>query len=298
MKLCIVAGMPRSGTTFLYHNLQRHPDIFAPFRKEVNYFNVHYGKGEAWYRDMYKEADARQVCLDITPTYFLEPLTDDRINSFGADTKIILAVRDPVDWPLSYYAQFSSFNYNMPSFEDFLKGYEYKIDGQTLLVDARNNFIPRRITQMMEAFGDRLLVYPYRLLEESPLVMFRGIEKFLGISSYFDEGKFDNRKINASGRKNMVWLTRLMANPTFKNLVQKAVPRALILKARQKFDAAGAKKPQSSFEHDPKHKALCEEMFAEQQRWVDALFSEHDFILGDGTPLYADEGLKKRAAAR
>ena len=35
----LVAGFPKCGSTFLYHLLKQHPDIFIPNIKELNYFN-------------------------------------------------------------------------------------------------------------------------------------------------------------------------------------------------------------------------------------------------------------------
>ena len=35
----LVAGFPRSGSTFLYHLLTQHPEIYIPKIKEINYFN-------------------------------------------------------------------------------------------------------------------------------------------------------------------------------------------------------------------------------------------------------------------
>ncbi|MBN2757956.1 MAG: hypothetical protein JXR51_12320 [Bacteroidales bacterium] len=41
--------MPRAGTTFMYHYLQKHPEVFLPYRKEIQYFDLNYSEGENWY---------------------------------------------------------------------------------------------------------------------------------------------------------------------------------------------------------------------------------------------------------
>ena len=37
----VVMGAARSGTTWLYHRLKRHPGIFVPPIKEIHYFDIH-----------------------------------------------------------------------------------------------------------------------------------------------------------------------------------------------------------------------------------------------------------------
>ena len=43
--LFIVYGMPRTGTTYLYHALADHPQIYVPYRKESMFFSVNFDKG-------------------------------------------------------------------------------------------------------------------------------------------------------------------------------------------------------------------------------------------------------------
>ena len=70
-KTFVVAGMPRAGTTFMYYFMQQHPEIFAPVRKEVNYFSFFYDKGEEWYHNLFKEMKQEKYGMDISPVYFL-----------------------------------------------------------------------------------------------------------------------------------------------------------------------------------------------------------------------------------
>jgi hypothetical protein len=70
----IIPGMPRCATTFLYHNLQKHPSVFCPFRKETNYFSVNYHKGIDWYRHLYREIRPGQIGADVSPSYLLHKI--------------------------------------------------------------------------------------------------------------------------------------------------------------------------------------------------------------------------------
>ena len=63
IRINFVIGMPRAGTTFLYYNLEKHPNIFLPYRKELKYFNTNYVNGEEWYINFYKEIANDEVTL-------------------------------------------------------------------------------------------------------------------------------------------------------------------------------------------------------------------------------------------
>ena len=97
-KPVIIAGMPRGGATSLYHILNRHPALFVPYRKETAYFSYNYYKGERWYRGLFREMPPACFGLDVSPQYFMDPRSIERVKAFAPDTKVILAIRDPVDW--------------------------------------------------------------------------------------------------------------------------------------------------------------------------------------------------------
>ena len=78
-KIFIVAGMPRTATTFLFQRFQDHPSIFCPYRKETSFFGGNYGRGEAWYHKLYAEMTAEQIGADVSPSYFLESSAIERI---------------------------------------------------------------------------------------------------------------------------------------------------------------------------------------------------------------------------
>jgi hypothetical protein len=40
----LIIGMARSGKTFLYHHLQKHPDVFMALKKEPQFFTANWAK--------------------------------------------------------------------------------------------------------------------------------------------------------------------------------------------------------------------------------------------------------------
>ena len=97
-------GVQKGGTTTLQRLLEQHPDLYLPKQKELHYFSLHYGRGEAWYRQQFAEARVDQRCGEITPYYVFHPEAPARIHALLPQAKLILLLRDPVERALSQVA--------------------------------------------------------------------------------------------------------------------------------------------------------------------------------------------------
>ena len=72
----IMVGMSRAGTSFMYHNLQKPPQIFVPARKELCYFAQNFSNKQEWYESFFSEKFKLVKKKDILP---LRPLKDSDI---------------------------------------------------------------------------------------------------------------------------------------------------------------------------------------------------------------------------
>ena len=97
-------GTQKGGTTTLQRLLEQHPQVYLPPRKELHYFSLHYGEGEAWYRQQFAEARTDQRCGEITPYYLFHPMAPQRIKALLPEAKLIVLLRDPVERALSQVA--------------------------------------------------------------------------------------------------------------------------------------------------------------------------------------------------
>lgn len=130
-------GAPKAGTTWLHENLQRHPQIWLPPKKELDYFN-HEGSAslsgrihlfrrlikwsflrliflrgspeklwnlryrylprtDAWYASLFPEKEG-VICGEITPTYArLDDETIRKIQRLTPEAKIIYILRNPME---------------------------------------------------------------------------------------------------------------------------------------------------------------------------------------------------------
>ncbi|MGH7509227.1 MAG: sulfotransferase domain-containing protein [Gemmatimonadales bacterium] len=102
----LVIGAQRSGTTSLFNYLVRHPDVLAPFAKEVHYFDFNYARGIKWYRGRFPFAHRLErgaLTLDASPYYLAHPLVPARVAQLMPQVKLIALLRNPVERALSHY---------------------------------------------------------------------------------------------------------------------------------------------------------------------------------------------------
>jgi len=109
----LIIGAQKAGTTSLQKALANHPDICASLVKEVHYFDVHYDRGEAWYRAHFaRESDAARARLqgrpfatgEATPFYLAHPQAAQRAARTIPEARLIVLLRDPIERAYSQYA--------------------------------------------------------------------------------------------------------------------------------------------------------------------------------------------------
>jgi hypothetical protein len=96
----IIAGAPRSGTTWLYELLDRHPDVFMakPPRPEPKFFLVDelYARGMAYYNETWFTGAAQYAAAGEKSTNYLESATAaERIHAHLPAVKLVFILREP-----------------------------------------------------------------------------------------------------------------------------------------------------------------------------------------------------------
>jgi hypothetical protein len=107
----IVAGAPRCGTTALYAYLSAHPQIFMSKVKELNYFaddfpnmqKINFRRHDD-YLTLFDDATSNQIGIgEASPFYLFSDVAFDNMYAKLPDAKIIVSLRDPVDFIHSYH---------------------------------------------------------------------------------------------------------------------------------------------------------------------------------------------------
>ena len=104
----IIGGAPRSGTTWLYELLDRHPDVYMakPVKPEPKFFLVDhlYEKGLQFYSDTwFAQAAEWQLAGEKSTDYLESPAAAERIARDLPYVKLVFILRDPADRAYSNY---------------------------------------------------------------------------------------------------------------------------------------------------------------------------------------------------
>jgi len=99
----LLIGAMKSGTSSLHYYLTQHPQVIAPLRKEVHYFDLNFERGESWYRANFGREGQAGVNIDSSPYYLFHPLVPRRAHALVPNAKLIVLLRDPVRRAYSHY---------------------------------------------------------------------------------------------------------------------------------------------------------------------------------------------------
>jgi len=102
-----LAGVQKCGTTSLFHYLAGHPQLQAPRRKEIHFFD---DETVDWRR---RDFGALHACFDgggegrlrfdATPIYLFWPSALERIKAYNPRARLILLFRDPIERAYSHW---------------------------------------------------------------------------------------------------------------------------------------------------------------------------------------------------
>jgi len=97
-------GPDKSGSSWLYHVLSRHPDCFVPAAKDIYYFDRYFAKGEAWYLRHFADAPATAIAVgELSHDYLFSPLAAQRIAQSLPDVALLACLRNPIERSFSQF---------------------------------------------------------------------------------------------------------------------------------------------------------------------------------------------------
>lgn len=116
----LILGGQRCGTTSLFHYLRSHPQVRAASGKELQYFTLHHGRGERWYRGHFPALAAGQVTFEASPYYLFHPSVPARVAATLPHGRFVVLLRDPVRRAYSHYRHSRAYGAEPLSFADAL----------------------------------------------------------------------------------------------------------------------------------------------------------------------------------
>jgi hypothetical protein len=173
--ICI--GAQRAGTTWLYHCLKEHPQVFVSDKKELRFFNYHYNDGIESYQHNFKQVSNEIAIGELTPDYYHQEDALLRIKKHIPNIKLIFILRNPIHRAYSHYQLYYGTQYNKMTFrKTYLKHsdiIEWGKYGQHL------KFIYKHFKK------ENILTIDYDLLKDHPDQFLTTVFTFLGISPKF-----------------------------------------------------------------------------------------------------------------
>lgn len=100
-----VIGVNKAGTSWLYHLLRQHPDVFMSDVKELYYFGDEHDGTEslAAYHDHFPFDEEYRYYGEATVMYYREKRVANEIHAYNPDAKVLAIVRDPIQRSVSQY---------------------------------------------------------------------------------------------------------------------------------------------------------------------------------------------------
>ncbi|WP_144054288.1 sulfotransferase domain-containing protein [Pleurocapsa sp. PCC 7319] len=142
----IITGAKKCGTTSLFHYLSEHPNIGAPIKKEISYFDINFAKGNQWYKSFFPislpgNESPYLITGEATANYICHPQAPQRIAKILPQVKLIALLRNPVDRAYSHYHHTKRIGREDLSFEEALKQEDFRVKQIEQIENNSFNFI-------------------------------------------------------------------------------------------------------------------------------------------------------------
>ena len=193
-------GAPKAGTTWIFENLRKHPDIFVTPVKETNFFHYidMYDRIDE-YKKHFSGSDRYVVKGEISVRYLASPRAAERIYKHIPDVKLFVSLRNPIDQAYSHYWHLKRQNFHQPdlskvdiSFEESINDFKELVLGSSYYYESLNQwynyFKPEQISVII--FEDILT---------DPAAVIKNLYQYLGVDENFMPNSI--YKHNSSVRK-------------------------------------------------------------------------------------------------
>jgi hypothetical protein len=91
-------GAQKAATTWLHHNLARHPGVAMPQKKELHFWDRRRERGVDWWFGRFESLPADRKRGEITPAYgILDRETVQEIACLLPNVRLLFSIRNPID---------------------------------------------------------------------------------------------------------------------------------------------------------------------------------------------------------
>jgi len=174
----IVIGAMKAGTTALFQYLVKHPGVYMPWRKELDFFSnqARWDQGVGWYEEQFAAAPVGMLIGEASPNYTKRhawPETPDRMARVVPEAKLIYMVRDPIARMQSMYLDMLHYGAEVRSMDEAASDHDY----------ITTSLYGWQLAPYAETFGsDRILVETAHRLRVDRDAVLERVLTFLGVN--------------------------------------------------------------------------------------------------------------------
>jgi len=135
----LIIGAQRAGTTSLYENLVKHPNVIPASIKEIHFFDNNFKSGLDWYESHFSSSQnsknlEKAITGEASPYYIFHPLVPQRMAKIFPEIKLIALLRNPIDRAFSHYHHEVRLGFEKLSFEEAIKAEKDRLKDQLKMV--------------------------------------------------------------------------------------------------------------------------------------------------------------------
>ncbi|WP_234571626.1 sulfotransferase domain-containing protein [Rhodohalobacter sp. 614A] len=245
-----IVGQPKSGTTAFYEFLKSHPDIYLPPQKEIHYFCKDFHKENERYHgeclhftyrtepeflSLFVDQNGEKVIGEASVNYFYSEVAAQNIHNFNSDSKILIFLRNPVDFLKSWHAHSLLTNgETYESLEDALNAEERRKNGDDLtqiikvpsylFYTERLHYV-KHLKRFLDVFPKeqiKVIIYDDIVLNIGEV--YKEILSFLDVDKDFEP---DFKVINSRKKIRFKSVLRFTKFPKVKKLMNLAISRKI-----------------------------------------------------------------------
>ena len=195
----LIIGAQKAGTTSLFQNLLKHPEVCLPETKELHFFDANFYRGPQWYVQQFPSRMnvERKITGEATPYYLFHPRAAERCFALFPDVRLIVMLRNPVDRAFSHYNHSVRSGREQASFSEALGRENSRLKDETARMIADRTYVSvahrvysyvargmyvDQLGPWVRRFGcEKILLVCTEELDRSPEGEYARIYEFLGI---------------------------------------------------------------------------------------------------------------------
>lgn len=185
-------GAQKCASTWVHRVLSDHPDVAISLVKEIDFFSNYYDRGYQWYEKQLGDIGSAKAIGEVSPSYFSDTDTPDRVFLYNPGMRIVLSLRDPIERAYSSHlheVRLGHFTGQNLDFEDGLA------NNPMYLEQSR---YAQQLARWLAVFPlSQVLVLFQEGIRDAPLIQARNLYRFLGLAEGH-QSWFLEKKVNES----------------------------------------------------------------------------------------------------